>query len=347
MSRIPLATAGAPAIAHVDGNGYVWLPDGARLEWWVLGDDGWHAPRAAASKRQRATDLSPVVETTIRVPGGDVAWRVAAVVSGDGPTLVAECENRGSIPVAVGIARIEADRVISLDEHPVAHTITWRGAIARASAGALPDLATVGRGWIALASRGAQIATNDPSLDDALAVARASLLLHHGGLVASGKRGDRATAAAVATALTLLGYEDEAGTLRAASRLKPPRKGLPVVSDVATSDEVVTDELALLGDAHVAANTVISVRNAIVNDATTIDCLPGYSSSWRGRSVDVSHVPMHHGELSYAVRWHGDKPALLWELTDSKRATITARALDPTWSTTQASGEALLATPPA
>ncbi|MEY2397520.1 MAG: hypothetical protein QOJ00_694 [Actinomycetota bacterium] len=347
MSRIPLATASAPPIGHVDENGYVWLPDGTRLEWWVLGDDGWHAPRAAASLRQRAIERSPLVETTIRVPGGDVAWRVGAVVTGTGAVVVAECENRGSIPVAVGVARVEGDAVVSLDEHPVVHTVTWRGAIEGASAAPLPDLATVARGWDALAGRGAQITTNAPTLDDALAIARVSLLLHHGDLVAAGKRAERATAAAVATALTLLGYEDEAGTLRAAARLKPPRKGLPVVSDMSAPIDAATgDAVALLDSALLAARTVIGIRGAIVNDTTTVDCLSGYAPSWRGRSVDVSHVPTNHGELSYAVRWHGDKPALLWEVLDAKRMTITAGALDPAWSTTATSGEALLATPP-
>ncbi len=67
----------------------------------------------------------------------------------------------------------------------------------------------------------------------------------------------------------------------------------------------------------------------------------------------MHHAPTAHGELSYAVRWHGDRPALLWELvagdgqTGSGRsgAVVTLRApgLDETWSTREPRGEALLA----
>ena len=343
MIRLPLAVAGTPAIGHVDEHGYVWLPDGARLEWWVLGDDGWHAPRASATLRQRCLDSSPVLETSIRVPGGDVAWRVGAVVTSQGAVIVAECENRGSIPVAVGVARVEGDAVVALDVHPVTHSSTWRGPIGADTTDPLPDLPTVGRGWLTLASQGAQVSTKDPMIDDALIAARVSLLLHVGGLVAAGKRADRDVAAAVASALTLLDHEDEAGTLRRAAKLKPVRKGLPLVG--VTRAALTTDAIALLCDARVAAETVVAIRQMLVGDATAVvDCLPGFDATWCGRSVDIAGLPTNHGTLAYAVRWHGERPALLWEI-EPKGAKLSARALDPTWSTDDAAGEALLATP--
>jgi len=40
------------------------------------------------------------------------------------------------------------------------------------------------------------------------------------------------------------------------------------------------------------------------------------------------------------VRWHGDRPALLWEAPPGAR--VTAPGLDPTWSSDAASGEVLL-----
>ncbi len=345
MTRLPLAIAGAPAIGHVDEHGYVWLPDGARLEWWVLGDDGWHAPRASPTRRQRVIDNSPVLETSIRVPGGDVAWRVAAVATGNGAVIVAECENRGSIPVGVGVARVEGDAVVALEVHPVTHTNTWRGPIGADTADPLPDLATVGRGWLALASQGAHVSTNDPMIDDALIAARVSLLLHVGGLVAAGKRADREVAGAVASALTLLDLEDEAGTLRRAAKLKPVRKGLPLVGVPRAA--LTTDAIALLGDVRIAAETVSAIRQMLVDDSTAIvDCLPGFDATWRGRSVDIAALPTNHGTLAFAVRWHGERPALLWEI-EPKGATLRARALDPAWSTDDAAGEALLATPTA
>jgi hypothetical protein len=49
------------------------------------------------------------------------------------------------------------------------------------------------------------------------------------------------------------------------------------------------------------------------------------------------------GRLSYSVRWHGEHPALLWEISEpAPGVTLTAPALDPAWSTTELAGETLL-----
>jgi hypothetical protein len=73
--------------------------------------------------------------------------------------------------------------------------------------------------------------------------------------------------------------------------------------------------------------------------------------TWLGQGWEVHDAPTAHGRLSYAVRWHGERPALLWELTPHAAANGTAPApvrltvpgLDPSWSSTELSGEALLA----
>jgi len=49
--------------------------------------------------------------------------------------------------------------------------------------------------------------------------------------------------------------------------------------------------------------------------------------------------------MSFAVRWHGPRPAVLWEITGAAGLLITGGAADPSWHTTDASGEALLAAP--
>ena len=48
------------------------------------------------------------------------------------------------------------------------------------------------------------------------------------------------------------------------------------------------------------------------------------------------------GRVSFAVRWHGDRPALLWEC-EQVGGRLRAPGLDPEWSTTDRQGEALLA----
>jgi hypothetical protein len=67
-----------------------------------------------------------------------------------------------------------------------------------------------------------------------------------------------------------------------------------------------------------------------------------------GQNLEVHDAPTHHGLLSFAVRWHGDRPALLWDLRPHagrapSAVRLTAPGLDPSWSTTEAKGEALLA----
>jgi hypothetical protein len=56
----------------------------------------------------------------------------------------------------------------------------------------------------------------------------------------------------------------------------------------------------------------------------------------------VHDAPTHHGRVSYALRWHGERPALLWHLERSG-VTLTVPGLDRSFSTTEQSGEALLA----
>ena len=63
-------------------------------------------------------------------------------------------------------------------------------------------------------------------------------------------------------------------------------------------------------------------------------------------SAEVHRLPTLHGRLSCAIRWHGYRPALLWELERTAADPIVALScpgLDPVWSSTEASGEALLA----
>ena len=62
-------------------------------------------------------------------------------------------------------------------------------------------------------------------------------------------------------------------------------------------------------------------------------------------TVAESAAPTAHGLVSYAVRWHGDRVALLWEVEPNEGhgpVRLTAPGLEPGWSTTERRGEALL-----
>jgi len=108
-----------------------------------------------------------------------------------------------------------------------------------------------------------------------------------------------------------------------------------------------------MGDGHhgwAAADFLSFVRALLVREVPFVDeptlalctLLP---DEWLGQGVEVHDAPTHFGTLSYAVRWHGERPALLWELVPHAgvdRVRLVAPGLDPRWSTTVLSGEALL-----
>ena len=102
-------------------------------------------------------------------------------------------------------------------------------------------------------------------------------------------------------------------------------------------------------DLHPAEPSAEGLRAELVADhGDDLVVAPGFRSAWRGGPLAVYGLPTRFGPVSYAVRWHGARPALLWEL-ESRPAqepiTVTVPALDKGWSSDQASGEALLAAP--
>src|SRR5205085_7083985 len=77
------------------------------LDWWVGAGDRWHLPSREMAVRQSRPDAVPVVETAMRIPGGDAVQRVYAVPGSSpeaGGLVVVEVENRSAVPVAVAFA---------------------------------------------------------------------------------------------------------------------------------------------------------------------------------------------------------------------------------------------------
>jgi hypothetical protein len=71
----------------------------------------------------------------------------------------------------------------------------------------------------------------------------------------------------------------------------------------------------------------------------------GLPGTWLGANFEVYDLPIGaDSTVSYAVRWHGDRPAVLWETTGSPVA-LTASVIAPDWSTTESKGEALWPAP--
>jgi hypothetical protein len=110
-----------------------------------------------------------------------------------------------------------------------------------------------------------------------------------------------------------------------------------------------------MGDGHhgwAAAELLTFVRDLLVREVDGGEGADGglalssmVPAGWYGQGWEVHDAPTAVGRLSYAVRWHGDRVALLWELEPHDgvgTVRLTAPGLDASWSTTERRGEALL-----
>lgn len=102
-----------------------------------------------------------------------------------------------------------------------------------------------------------------------------------------------------------------------------------------------------LGDGHHGGATAAFlgfVRQAVIREtpAGTVALMTIFPPEWAGQPIEVHDAPTHFGRISYALRWHADRAALLWQC-ERPGATLTVPGLDRTFSTDEQSGEALLA----
>lgn len=130
-----IGNIGSPHRAIVDQRGLLtpW-PGGWSLDWWIGAEDRWHFPSREPSVRQALVGTSPVVETLMRVPGGDAIARCYAVMGaeGFGDVAIMEIENRSAVPFAVAFAirPYNADRlapISAIEPNAAADLITVDG----------------------------------------------------------------------------------------------------------------------------------------------------------------------------------------------------------------------------
>jgi len=100
-------------------------------------------------------------------------------------------------------------------------------------------------------------------------------------------------------------------------------------------------------DLRVSAWLVRTIRRMLVDDfdseAKLLRLATVWPDSWIGHGVEVHGMPTRNGKVSWAVRWHGDRPALLWEVEDgSEDLVIMSPGLDPAFRGSGPRGEALL-----
>jgi hypothetical protein len=97
-----------------------------------------------------------------------------------------------------------------------------------------------------------------------------------------------------------------------------------------------------VGLSAIAAELLLCTRALLAWEAPdgSLVLLAELPDAWRGCDLDVHDAPTRGGSLSYSVRWHGDRPALLWSAPPGVR--VCAPGLDAEWSSETPEGEALL-----
>lgn len=103
-------------------------------------------------------------------------------------------------------------------------------------------------------------------------------------------------------------------------------------------------------DASATALRLSTVLAAFVRDTpASIEILRGWVDLWFDKPIEVNRVLTRLGSVSFALRWSGDRPILLWEIEPAvgvDRALydpiVTAPALDPSWHAHGWAGEAML-----
>ena len=160
-----------------------------------------------------------------------------------------------------------------------------------------------------------------------------------------------------AAALPTLPASSEGGVLVAPDQRRMIAQGLGLLGEVARF--VPADDGAAFG----------------------VDLLSGFEPGWRGQNIEVRNIAVPGGRLSYAVRWHGQRVAVMWDIvpvgqgadiessagadlasldaapvsvtlgktpmrTDESGILLTCKSLDPTWSSTVLRGEGLLVVRP-
>jgi hypothetical protein len=341
--------------------------------------------------RQHLVDGMPVVQTAMRVPGGDAVQRVYGAPAGDvGEVTVVEIGNESAAPFVVALvirgasaldldgATVWADgksairttrppsrwavnvdgsteqtvtsgeasdgpfshhqdrgaRLVGAFLYPVAHRTTLRAVVTLGTQGiggtepgGLPDAAAVALGWQTQLARGLRVELPDEQLQRAVETARAATVL-----AGQAWRVEPEVAAVLEDwgldAEAAVAWSRLTGRARRKLRRREPRS--------ATWEQVRARAAAP------DARLLEALRAVLVQERdTSVALLDDWPGDWIGQPIDVRDAPTRRGPVSCSVRWHGDRPALLWEGPEG--TTFTAPGLDAAWSSSDARGEALLA----
>ena len=390
------------------GDVYPW-DDLEAVKWYVAADDRWHIPADEVAVRQRSIDGAPVLETRVRIPGGDVIQRVWVATGRLGSSaLMMEFENDSPMAIAIAIDRQDllVSRPVAVRSSakewpapgldipreptviPVGHRTTVRAALvvsgsaADLNIGDFADWTAVARGWVALSERASRFTIPDlrdsQRVDEMIVVERTEIALNPASF---------SNAPDVAVRWLLEGRElkrmdlqepdlvELSGAVETISRAA--KRGRIAEVDALTGFKAaayllgVTQERALVDLRKVVAKIVGSKKTSLMamlrsgspdvdgsdvnllvgavenefvemSDDGVMTFLPGGMLPERlGVQFEVHGIAvgLDH-RVSFAVRWHGQNAAVIWEVTGSDDVELRS-GVDTTWSSKNASGEAL------
>jgi hypothetical protein len=263
-------------------------------------------------------------------------WSVAVARSTD-VEVCGGAAREGPFPAT----RDRAGRIEAAFLLPVPHRVSVRVALDPTTRElvdprGLPSPEDVVRGWTAQLDRGMRVELPDERLVETLRAARAQVLL---------ASSDGRPTGEVVAALEDWGFDAEAAeawrNLPGRERRGAGRREAPAT--VPTIDRLV-EEATAPGRIDAAGPTLLLAMRSLLaaetgdDEVTLLHELP---ETWRGHPIEVHDAPTRSGPVSFAVRWHGERPALLWTAPAGVR--LRAPGLDPTWASDAANGEALLA----
>ena len=264
---------------------------------------------------------------------------------------------------------------------PVAHKASIRVAIPhdpdRFSTWSLPTLApamAIVRGWETIVHRASRLVLPDVDLGQAVTAARSDLLLSGPvdvdadvmgfllDVAELGRLGDDADAwmPEIVEPIASVARSDDPEVelvLRACERLAVAAGDDRAAGDLARIRErrirsgrapvTVSAAQSSFSDLQRGASVgrfVAQVEQRIADEGHLLPL--GIPRRWLGSNFEVHGVPTGpRSTVGFAVRWHGERPAVLWEQHGSTQV-LSAPAVDPDWSSDSASGEALWAEPP-
>jgi hypothetical protein len=256
---------------------------------------------------------------------------------------------------------------------PIGHHSTLTLAVAHAGddrAGVLPaglpSAAAVARGWLNTAERAGRLSLPDVALNELVVSTRCELALCGPPMVAD----DPAGFVLMVDQLVRMGEAAEPWVPRVANALemvvRTADRDWALAAAIAAADRVLAaarDARARRDLAVLASRLAPEAEPPAIAPAEPVRALAWYERrivsptaglarllcgglppGWFGNNFEVFGLPTSGGgTVSLAVRWHGDRPAVLWEQSPDADGpvTLTSPVLAPQWSTSELAGEVL------